>query len=99
MTQPRRCRQAHRQKTMNPQDNSGRFAAADAIASKLDEMHNTIREVTPNARAFAGVKSYGPVDCDLSGTEHAEMSVIPGARGLEMRNDSHHECERHRIAD
>jgi hypothetical protein len=42
--------------TMNPQDNSGRFAATDAIASKLgnlrDEMRNTIREVDdPQGRA------------------------------------------------
>jgi hypothetical protein len=35
----------HQQKTTNPQDKPGRFAAADAIASKLDEMRNIIREV------------------------------------------------------
>lgn len=27
------------------------------------------------------------------------MSVIPGATGLEMRNDSHHKCERHWIVE
>lgn len=41
---------------MNPQHNSGRFAATDAIASKLgdlrDEMRNAIREVDdPQGRA------------------------------------------------
>jgi hypothetical protein len=41
---------------VNPQDNSGRFAATDAIASKLgdlrDEMRNTIHEVDdPRGRA------------------------------------------------
>ena len=46
---------------MNPHDNSGRFAATDAIASKLgdlrDEMRNSIREVDdPQGRANCAVR-------------------------------------------
>jgi hypothetical protein len=57
MTNPGNAGRTHQQeKAMNPQDDSGRFAATDAIASKLgdlrDQMRNTIREVDdPQGRA------------------------------------------------
>jgi hypothetical protein len=57
MTNPGEAGRTHQQeKTMNPQANSGRFAATDAIASRpgdlRDEMRTTIREVDdPQGRA------------------------------------------------